>query len=285
MYSTILMACHLKKYNFELIYMRTRLYMPFIGVALKKHKVVMELNSDDVEEWKSVNKFIYYYNSITRRMFFRLASGYVSVSNEIAERSKHFAKPIVTIANGIKVDSLPYEPDVNNTKPMICFVGSPGFKWHGIDKIEYLATNCPDYDFHIAGEDGKDRGNLKYHGYKPIIELQKIIKNSDVCISTMSLYIKNMNEASPLKSRQYLAQGIPMIYAYEDTDLIGDEEFTLKIPNNESNAVSSLEEIKKFINLCFKDETLRQKAKDFASQNLDVSLKEEKRINFLKTLL
>ena len=37
-----------------------------------------------------------------------------------------------------------------------------------------------------------------------------------------------------LKTREYCAKGIPFIYAYNDTDLVGDEEFCYKFPNNES---------------------------------------------------
>ena len=93
-----------------------------------------------------------------------------------------------------------------------------------------------------------------------------------------------MIEGSSLKSRQYMAQGLPWIYAYDDTDLTGEEEFTLKIPNSEDNVYKSIEDIKTFINKCFQNKSFRIKSREFARKHLDVSLKEANRIKFLKSL-
>jgi hypothetical protein len=40
-----------------------------------------------------------------------------------------------------------------------------------------------------------------------------------------------MSEASPLKSREYLALGLPVIGAYEDTDIPPDDPVYLQLPN------------------------------------------------------
>jgi hypothetical protein len=38
-----------------------------------------------------------------------------------------------------------------------------------------------------------------------------------ICIGTLALYRKNLEEASPLKVREYIASGYPVIIGYEDT--------------------------------------------------------------------
>lgn len=279
--SSFFLYKYLDLFEFDFIYMRTRLYMPFTVRALKKHKIVMELNSDDIEEWKCNNKAIWIANNLTRHIFYRLASAYVSVSHELTDRYQGFKRRTLTIGNGISTKDYIFTEQTNNARPQICFVGSPGFKWHGIDKIEAFATKCPEFDFHFIGDDGYNFGNRKYYGYLDKAEVNEIVAKCDVAFSTMSLHVKNMEEASPLKSRQYLALGVPFIYAYEDTDLSGDEEFTLKLSNRELNIESSTEEIRTFVWKCFKDIELRKKARNFAEVRLNVSAKEESRLDFL----
>lgn len=285
MYSSLLLLKNLNKFNFDLIYMRTRLYMPFIGMALRPYKVIMELNTDDVEEWRCTNKIVSLYNLFTRAWFYKLAIGYVSVSRELTSRYTNFNKKTITIANGIKVSNYPFIEETSNERPRICFVGSPGFPWFGLEKIEFLATKLPECDFVMIGMDGDNKNNIEYLGFLQLEDVKKIIGTCDVALSSMSLYVKSMEEASALKSRQYLAHGVPFVYSYIDTDLQGDEDFGLVIPNTPSNVKDSVEEIREFINKCFKNREIRLNARQFAEQNLDVNVKEKKRLNYLKNFI
>ena len=65
------------------------------------------------------------------------------------------------------------------------------------------------------------------------------MSNCDLAISTLALYRKGMEEACPLKTRECLAYGLPMVLPYVDTDLKDlDADFLLKIPNKEDNIQS-----------------------------------------------
>jgi hypothetical protein len=55
-----------------------------------------------------------------------------------------------------------------------------------------------------------------------------------------------MQEASPLKTREYLAYGIPVIGGYEDTDL-DDAECYLRIGNTEDNVDTEVSRIRRFV--------------------------------------
>lgn len=56
-----------------------------------------------------------------------------------------------------------------------------------------------------------------------------------------------MEEASPLKVREALAFGIPLILAYNDTDLGGlDADWLLRLPNTQNNVIENIEAIKNF---------------------------------------
>jgi hypothetical protein len=59
-----------------------------------------------------------------------------------------------------------------------------------------------------------------------------------------------MNEACPLKVREYLAVGLPVIYANRDPDAERLGSLTLRIANTESNVVDELQGIEEFVERC-----------------------------------
>lgn len=284
MLSSYLLNKFLKKNPYDLMYIRQRPYMPFTKSFLKRVKTIVELNTDDVGEYKALSKMMFTINNYTRHLFYSNIFAFVSVSAELCNKfCKEFNKKCITIANGIEVNDYP-EVNASNERPRVIFVGSPGFPWHGMDKFLSLANECPEFDFHIVGSDGENKDNIYYHGYCSLDQTIKHVQDSDVGICSLSLHLNDMNEASPLKSRQYMAQGLPIIYAYKDTDLSGDEEFALKIKNSESNISDELMNIKNFINFAHNNKYLRHSCREFAKTNLDVFKKEQKRIEFFKEL-
>lgn len=283
-YSTLKLKIHLDKYPFDLIYMRTRPYMPFTRSALKKYKVIMELNTNDIEEWKSLNKIMHFYNIVTRKWFYSLAIGYTAVGEEIAALYKSFEKPIRVIGNAIKVNDYKMIEKTDNERPRVCFVGSPGFPWHGIDKIKYLASKLKNVDFIFIGETDEDYENVKFYGYCPLNKVTELLHTCDLAIGTMSLHEKGMNSTSTIKTRQYLAQGLPIFYGYKETDFSGEEEFLLELPNTPDNIKDNVDEIERFIFHCFQNTELRKKCREFAEKHLDVSVKEKERLDYIKDL-
>jgi hypothetical protein len=107
----------------------------------------------------------------------------------------------------------------------------------------------------------------------------------DVGISTLALHRKNMNEACPMKVRQYLAQGLPVLAASYDTDIQSDQCFYLQLPNCEENIRPHARDIIDFIQSVFGRYAIREKAREFAIANLAVEMKEVKRLNFLRSVL
>jgi len=268
----------------DIIYSRYLQYTPFLSTLVRKYPFVFEINSNDLTEYRAKSKITYLYNRFTRKLILANVTGYVCVTNELLNQFSIFSKPSVCITNGVNVNDYPFVADTRNAIPKVVFIGSPDAKWHGIEKIELMAREIKDAEFHIIGIIGKNKNNLKYHDYMPSDKAREFIKTCDVGISTLSLHEKNMEEACPLKSRQYLAQAIPLIYAYNDPDL-HSEEFALQIPNSETNVHDSLPEIRKFIFHVFGDKKLRLKCRNFAEQHIDVSVKESHRIDFLMNIL
>ena len=53
-------------------------------------------------------------------------------------------------------------------------------------------------------------------------------------IGTFGMYRNNMDHASILKIREYMARGLPFIYAHDDPDLTEDMPWCIRFPNDDS---------------------------------------------------
>lgn len=266
----------------DIIYMRYMLYTPFLNNEIKKYKTIMEINSDDSLEYKMHSKLTYLYNKLTRKFVFRNISGFVCVSDELNNKWQVFNKPSCTIANGIDTTKYILQKNCNN-RPTIVFIGTPNQPWHGLEKIIKMSIYFKKYDFYIIGSKGEDTENLKYFGYLSQAESSTIIQKCDIGIGTLSLYKNKLNEASPLKTRQYLACGLPIIYAYKDTDISSDASFVLQLKNSKNNI--NYEEVNEFITKCFHNANIQKQARNFAENILDYNFKEYNRLNFFEEIL
>jgi glycosyltransferase involved in cell wall biosynthesis len=284
LYSSYAIYRLLKHIEFDLIYMRYRLYMPFFTKVLKENKIVMEINSDDTLEYKLHSKLTHLYNKYTRNNVLKHIDAFVSVSYELKDKFTYLNRPIEVIANGINIKEYEIKSNINqNKKPILVFIGSPNQSWHGVDKIIMLAKHFKQYQFYIIGIDGENSENVHYFGYLSKEESTKIINQCDIGIGTLSLYKTGLKEASPLKSRQYLACGLPILYAYKDTDIPDDVLFGLRLDNSEDNL--NYHRIEQFVEKVFNNRSVNLKARVFAQEVLDYDKKEQSRLEFFKKVL
>jgi len=273
----------------DMIYMRYRLYMPFINKIFKNHRVIMEINSDDTLEYKLHSQLTHRYNSMTRAYFLKHIDAFVSVSYELKKKFEYFNKPIEVIGNGIEyIEYIEYKEygvvkREFNKVPIFVFIGTPNQSWHGLDKIIMMAEHFKEYRFYIIGSDGEDSQNIQYFGYLTKEESTRIINQCDIGIGTLSLYETGLTEASPLKSRQYLACGLPLIYAYTDTDIPNDVEFGLRLENTENNM--DYQKIDNFIQNVFNNKSISLNARKFSEEILGYDKKEEVRLIFFKRVV
>jgi glycosyltransferase involved in cell wall biosynthesis len=283
LYNAYHIASLMKQIDIDMVYMRYRPYMPFFQKMLKQYKVIMEINSDDTVEYKTHSKLKHWYNRYTREIFLKDMDAFVSVSYELKEHFLYLNKPIEVIANGIDVRGCDMAEGVENKHPTLVFVGSPGQSWHGMEKIIKMAEHFKVYRFYIIGTKGEETDNIRYFGYLSQEEAMDVIKECDVGIGTLSLYQAGLQEASPLKTRQYLACGLPLIYAYKDTDLDEEAAFALKLENAEHNMDYS--KIEQFVQKVYKNRDIKNAARDFAKDVLDYAKTEERRLDFFQKVL
>jgi len=286
----------LKKFAPDIVYTRYIKYSFGLIRTLKSQGIyVVEINTNDISEFILVNKIIGYYNKYTRHFLFSGSSGIVAVTNELAQHHDFtkYHKPIRTISNGMLADSFGAIREENTDKYTLAFIGTPNQAWHGIEKIFYLADRIPEFNFVIIGPgynmlkstfpDINCLKNLMIHGYLDRDQASQVLKKCDVGISTLSLYVKNMKEASPLKTRDYLMMGLPVIIGYYDTDLSDKElSFVLNVGCRPDNIKNNINSIRSFTldSRKINPEIIR----DFARRTFDMRNKECERLQFLEQL-
>ena len=227
----------------DVIYLRYGIYV-FPAHRLKDiAPVAEEINTNDLTQHEGLGGVYSLYNRLTRGILLRCVSALVTVSRELAASPAFasYAKPTRVIANGWDLDGFPQLPAPSNATPRLVFIGNPGYVWHGVDKLVALMRLHPDLQLDIVGYDALPGleplpDNITLHGYLALAEYRKVLSCADVAISSLALHRVQLEEASPLKSRECLAFGIPLVVAYVDTDLDSlNCDFLLKISNKEDN--------------------------------------------------
>ncbi|HUH97511.1 MAG TPA: glycosyltransferase [Anaerolineales bacterium] len=278
-------------YQPDLIYLRYGMYVYPIHRLAGIAPVIEDVTTNDLIQHKELGWIYSLYNRLTRGILLRRVSGLVAISRELADSPifAQYHKPTIVIANGIDLANYAPLPAPANARPRLVYMGTPtaGFAAHGIDKLVTLAELCPDLHIDVIGYDGiRARRalplNIVFHGYLSMERYIPLLAGSDVAVSSLAFHRVGMQEQSPLKSREYLAYGLPMVVPYKDTDLDDlDCDFLLKIPNREDNIRTHAGVIREF---AYRMRGRRAERARFAAR-IDVGPKERKRLEFFQQLL
>ncbi|MGD7033798.1 glycosyltransferase [Methylotuvimicrobium buryatense] len=131
------------------------------------------------------------------------------------------------------------------------------FFWHGFDRVikgiaAYEADrqaslhSGPIVVFRIVG-DGPEKAKLEalvdevavtdyvhFNGFQVGDKLIELFVSSHVGVSPLGCHRKNLTLASPLKTREYLAMGLPVIFSYTDVDIDEGAAFVFKAAADDS---------------------------------------------------
>ncbi len=120
--------------------------------------------------------------------------------------------------------------------------------------------------------------NVMLHPLLPRKCYEPLLARADVALGSLAMDRAKLAEASPLKVREYLAYGLPVILGFEDTDFRATEPwFLLRLPNTEDNVVSNVERIRSYVASVRGRRVMRE---EVAPAN-DAQAKERRRLAFL----
>jgi len=270
--------------NPDLIYIRDS--FPFILPSSKNHTgLILEVQSNVQAEVFKRGKAKGLLSIFLDRLFLKKIDGFIFVSNELSFTSRF--KKFVTrhnhkvISNGINLSKFEILPVPNkNSRQGIFFMGQDNQAWHGVNQIYDLAKQMQDFDFHLVGSKKPpemESSNIFHHGVLSQEDYLPIAAKCTVGIGSLNLISLGMREASPLKTRQYLAIGLPVISRYIDSDFEAESPFILSLPIGHESAAVYVMDIREF---CSRWSNKRVNRKDV--EVIDVNLKESKRIAFFR---
>ncbi|MCK4655075.1 MAG: hypothetical protein KAU01_11595 [Candidatus Cloacimonetes bacterium] len=280
----------------DIIYFRFEPYKPYVGKILKKYKTIAELNTDDYSEMRLnakkslIRKIRFLYYLITRNKIYKNIDGFVTVTDEIANLPHilKWEKPSISIPNSINIIKYPILKKKSKSKiPHVLFIGTPNHPWHGIDKILDLAIRTENkLFFHIVGMDKRNYltlSNVKFYGHLTKDKYQEIVTLCQIGIGSLAFHRLGINEACPLKIREYLTYGLPIIIGYSDTAFVTSKlpEWVLELPNESNNISNNVDLILKFCKK-MKNRIIHH---DEIKNYIDSNILERKKLVFFKKII
>jgi len=238
----------------DLIYCRISTWRPLLHTLFRRYPVVLEINSDfDKEKALVYSKTQYLYYRITKNWYYHTLNGFVCLTPEMAATCTPYGKPICVIGDAIDLSSYAVLNAPCNASPHLFFIGTPDQSWQGLDLVVEMARLRPCWHFDIVGYQQSDAvlsglPNLTIHGQLAYVDYRKLMEQADVAIGTLALFRKGQRQNCPIKVREYLAHGLPVIIGYEDVDFPMDySPFLLRLPNEEHNVNNTIDQIDRFV--------------------------------------
>lgn len=226
------------------------------------------------------------------------ALGIIGVTEEIRQKQLEIAgqdKPSTVVSNSLDVESVKltkFIPFDGRSLNMIT-VSTTFYPWQGLDRlVQAMETYNGDTDLNLSlagnfeGSSGQKmieelnlkRGTIQVLGEAYGEKLDEYFSKAHLAVSTLALHRKALADACPLKTREYVARGIPFIYAYNDVDIQGDPEFALKFPSSDDPL--DMNQIIEFVRTFSGKEKLSERMREYASEHLDCKIKVKKMVEF-----
>ena len=241
----------------DLLYLR---YMPTFERAaetmraLKKQggKLIIEFptyprKKENQRSW--IRRPVFFYTDWVLRRIHPMVDLYTVIGEDCGGTLD--GKPAVNIVNGIDVDSVPLHVPNEKKKAVHLLALASMAEWHGYDRmLRALAGYRGEEEvyLHLVGADGDGSlavwtalaaeldimSKVCFHGARYGDELNQIVADCDVGVGCLGVFRRGNFQILSLKLREYMARGIPFVYAEEDPVIPDDSRFSLRVENSEA---------------------------------------------------
>ncbi len=149
-------------------------------------------------------------------------------------------------------------------------------------KIFVLGLNT-EYEIKLSQEFGIYNTKVFFPGFIKGVELNDFFSSIHLAVSQFGIYRKGLKSNSTIKSREYIARGIPMIVGHSDPDFNEEAiDFLLQFPNDSSPI--DMEQVIDFAKKTLSNPELPQKMRKYALEHLDYEVKMKKLVQILLKL-
>ena len=229
--------------KYDKVILRYPLFDPFILFLYKhKFKTILEHHAFELEELRLIGSKRLFLEKVFAPFFIRKFSAITAVTQEIVDyefkragfKGKSHLQP-----NAINVVDKALHGNIRGSQQIeIAFVCSYFYDWHGLDiLIQATETQvCDDFKIHLVGEIPEkyekslsDKNCFVKHGLLSSDKVEEIIHSCDLGLSCLALERKGLKEASALKVREYLANGLPVAMTYREGAFPNDFPYLLEM--------------------------------------------------------
>lgn len=165
-----------------------------------------------------------------------------------------FGIPVIELQNGIDSNEHLVKKVRKKDNEIVLIAVASMIMVHGYERIikgmkEYY-QKCGDYKiyFRLVGDDSTQECEyykrlvneyslgeyITFYGEVIGGQLDQLYDSSDIGIGPLGLYKINNIGGGPIKTREYCIRGLPFIYGYEENGFNGNEEYVLKVSNDDS---------------------------------------------------
>jgi len=215
---------------------------------------------------------------------------YVDKITTVSNDDVIFGIPTIKIKNGIRCSEIQVRTSRAISQDINLIVVAQFTLWHGYDRLiegmnqYYKQETSQKVYIHFIG-DGPEINKYKnltqqyclsqyfiFYGTLSGEKLTEIFNKADIAICSLGLHRIGIYLSSVLKSREYLARGLPMISATKIDILPDDFKYCLYVPEDESPI--NINYVINYYQDLLKSQTLQEITKNirtFAENNCDIS--------------
>lgn len=161
----------------------------------------------------------------------RSVRGIIAISDDVRNIQEQKAgRPLnaAVVPNGIGVGETPFSrfKPFDGTTLHLVFPASHFNPYHGLDRLlaSMDAYNGPvTLELHLVGNFDHSRlirhRCVNYHGQLSEPDYERLMAEMNLGVSTLAVYRRNLTDPAALKTREFMARGLPFIIGYSDVDL------------------------------------------------------------------
>lgn len=263
----------------DVIYFRYGLYSPLELFVIAWKFSVLEINAENRAYYKLRSRLTYFLFSIQSSVLNKIVNLFIHVTEESRHKSRTPSKSKF-VTNGIDLENHIHINQNPNTHkiPKAIFVGSDDFKWNGRARLEKIATEVKFIEVYSIGLRLSSKSQVKELTSSFGTDFTTLLKEMDIGISTLDLQVLGIKEAAPLKTRHYLAAGLPVIAACRDSAFPNSSPFYFELEFSSDNSeIINLEDLRKFVEFWSGKRVPLEQLSE-----IDIKTTERKRLSFIR---
>ena len=247
----------LRREKVDLLYLR---YMPTFGNAVRAMRMLKAQGGKFIMEIptypnKNENKRsllrrpVFAYTDRVLRRIHPMVDLYTVIGQDCGGDIQ--GQPAMNIVNGVYVPGVPLHEVNQGTADIHLLALASMAKWHGYDR---LLRSLADYQgtenvfVHLVGSDGDGSltewkalaealglmDRVTFHGALHGEALNNVVAQCDVGIGCLAVFRFGFSGSMSLKIREYMARGLPFVYAEDDPSIPEDARFCMRVSNDEA---------------------------------------------------